>query len=99
MAEIVSQFIYFSVGAHYFLKGYIKIYKLQMCMKPLSFYLMFSRKYSLSFYYSILDQKKIKPGLKYMNRGKYKFLTEMPGKMSILTPCLYQLVYERNYLF
>lgn len=64
-------------------------------MKPLSFYLMFSRKHSL---YGILEQKKIKPGLKCMNRGKYKFLTEMPGKMSILTLCLYQLVYKRYHL-
>lgn len=78
----VSIHIFFSRCTQYFLKGYIKIYELQMYMKPLSFYLMFSRKYSLSFYYGILEQKKIKPGLKCMNRGKYKFLTEMPRKMS-----------------
>lgn len=57
-------------------------------MKPLSFYLMFSRKYNLSFDYGILEQKKVKPGLKCMNRGKYRFLTEMPTKMSIFTPCI-----------
>lgn len=94
----VSIHIFFSRCTQYFLKGYIKIYELQMRMKPPSFYLMFSRKYSLSFYYSILEQKKIKPSLKCMNGRKYKFLIEMPGKMSILTLCLYQQVYERYYL-
>lgn len=69
----VSIHIFFSRCTQYFLKGYIKIYELQMCMNPLSFYLMFSRKYSLYFYYGILEQKKIKPGLKCMNRGKLSF--------------------------